>query len=400
MIVDSGHLTYCSNIHAGESWTAHFAALKHNFSLIKKQVSPDKPMAIGLRLSNQASLELTDGKQLQEFRQWLQENQAYVFTMNGFPYGEFHHAQVKDMVHAPDWTTENRLEYTIRLFGILEKLLPEGMEGGISTSPLSYRHWFKNDQELKEAKEKALGNILSVIEELIIIRQEKGIVMHLDIEPEPDGLLETGREFIQWFEEDVLPEGKKRLAKQFAITVDEAELLLKDHLNLCYDICHFAVGYEPHAEILKELDEKGIKVGKIQISSALKGRMPADLKERSEVVKAFSAFDEPGYLHQVAAASARGIIRYRDLPEALEDADNEAVQEWRAHFHVPVFTKEFGLLSSTQNDIEEVLRIHKKKPFTHHLEVETYTWEVLPQSLKLPIDQSIVRELNWVKELL
>src|SRR5690606_38835195 len=163
MIVDSGHLTYCSNIHAGESWTAHFAALKHNFSLIKKQVSPDKPMAIGLRLSNQASLELTDGKQLQEFRQWLQENQAYVFTMNGFPYGEFHHAQVKDMVHAPDWTTENRLEYTIRLFGILEKLLPEGMEGGISTSPLSYRHWFKNDQELKEAKEKALGNILSVI---------------------------------------------------------------------------------------------------------------------------------------------------------------------------------------------------------------------------------------------
>src|SRR5687768_7837285 len=148
MQINNAQLTYCTNIHAGESWEEHFLALRENFPAIKQEISPDKPMGIGLRLSHIASLELGKEQNLNSFKKWLADQSAYVFTMNGFPYGGFHHTHVKDQVHAPDWTTNERVEYTIRLFDILTEILPEGMEGGISTSPLSYRHWFQSAEAL------------------------------------------------------------------------------------------------------------------------------------------------------------------------------------------------------------------------------------------------------------
>ena len=140
MLTNNGHLTYCTNIHTGENWQDHFTEIKKYFPSIKNELSPDKPMGIGLRLSNIASEELSQGDNLTIFQQWLSQNNAYVFTMNGFPYGGFHNVIVKDQVHAPDWTTTDRVDYTIRLFDILNKLLPAKMEGGISTSPLSYKY--------------------------------------------------------------------------------------------------------------------------------------------------------------------------------------------------------------------------------------------------------------------
>jgi hypothetical protein len=157
-------------------------------------------MGIGLRLSNSASIDLMNSEELNTFKIWLNQQQSYVFTMNGFPYGDFHHTVVKDQVHAPDWTSRERVDYTRRLFNILAELLPEGMEGGISTSPLSYRHWFSSEDLAKKATEKATKHIIEVAEQLYKIKRERGITMHLDIEPEPDGLLETGAEFIEWYE--------------------------------------------------------------------------------------------------------------------------------------------------------------------------------------------------------
>lgn len=399
MQLATGHLTYCTNIHPGESWPAHFAALKQNFPGIKQQVSPDKPMGIGLRLSNRASADLEKAESLFQFTQWLKENDAYVFTMNGFPYGEFHNTAVKDQVHAPDWTTKARLDYTIRTFHILLSLLPKGMDGGISTSPLSYKYWHKNAKELQDARDKATSNILLVAGELIRLRRATGAVMHLDIEPEPDGVLETGREFIDWYENELLPIGRESIATRFNISADEAEQLIKDHITLCYDVCHFAIGYEPHQQVVDELTAKGLKVGKIQISAALNAALPDDINLREPIKEAFEKFDETTYLHQVVAKMANGrLLRYPDLPEALADIENLLVKQWRAHFHVPIFMEEYGLVQSTQSDIVEVLRIQKDKPFTNHLEVETYTWGVLPDAKKLPIGDSIARELNWVKE--
>jgi hypothetical protein len=308
---------------------------------------------------------------------------------------------VKDQVHAPDWTSQERVDYTLRLFKILAELLPEGMEGGISTSPLSYRFWFSSNELAKEAKEKATRHIIQVAEQLYKIKSERGITMHLDIEPEPDGLLETGAEFIDWYENMLIPIAKSIFSKSLNLNDLEVENCIKEHICLCYDICHFAIGYEKHADVLRELNEKGIKTGKIQISAALKADLPKDKIEKAKIAGAFSTYNEKTYLHQVVARKFdQSLIRYRDLPNALEDADNEDVVEWRSHFHVPIFAKDLGLLQSTQDDIIEVLKIQKNLPFSTHLEVETYTWEVLPEALKIPITSSIIRELNWVKEQL
>jgi hypothetical protein len=321
--------------------------------------------------------------------------------MNGFPYGGFHHTIVKDHVHAPDWTTTDRLDYTKRLFDILVELLPEDLDGGVSTSPLSYRYWFPSDDAVGLAKELATNHILEIAEHLININHSTGKIVHLDIEPEPDGILETGKEFFEWFQNYLLDAGIKRIASKYDVSHDEAERMIKKHICLCYDVCHFAIGYEPHAEVIKQLTAEGIHVGKIQISAALKAAMSDNISERSKIKEAFATFNESTYLHQVIAHKKEGgFVRYRDLPEALADAENSLVNEWRAHFHVPVFLQEFGLLASTQNDIVEVLEIQKTTPFTNHLEGETYTWEVLPESLKLPIDQSIIRELRWVSNQL
>ncbi len=391
-----GYLTYCTNIHAGESWDDHFAALQQNIPGIKKRISNDQSFGIGLRLSHQASLQLQEKGALTTFKDWLKKENCYVFTMNGFPYGGFHHTKVKDHVHAPDWTTTDRVSYTIRLFNILAELLPEGMEGSISTSPLSYKYWHAAG-ELQEAFEKTTRNILQVVEQLIHIKNKTGKLLHLDIEPEPDGLLGDGPEFFDWYDHYLLSIGKEYLRQKFNYSPEQSEHAIKDHLQLCYDVCHFAVGYEDHHSVVRQLREKKIKVGKIQISAALKAIMPDRLSEREAVINSFRQFNESTYLHQVVARMADGSFNhYPDLPEALNDAANPSTKEWRSHFHVPLFIQDYGLLKSTQDDIRKVLSIHCTQPFTRYLEVETYTWEVLPDALKVPLSESIIREMEWV----
>jgi hypothetical protein len=392
-----GHLTYCTNIHPGESWQDHFAAIREAFPHIKKQVSPDAPIGIGLRLSNVASLDLVDQQAITAFKAWLHENDAYVFTMNGFPYGGFHRTQVKDQVHAPDWTTDERVEYSKRLFHILSQLIPSNMDGGISTSPLSYRHWWKGDTEKADTTMVATMNIIEVVLELIAIHQRTGQWLHLDIEPEPDGLLETGEEFIRWFLDVLLPMGSAVVAAHVGVDADVAADMIKSHVQLCYDVCHFAIGYEDHHQILEKLHAYDIRVGKIQVSAALKGKLQND---KVKVLAAFQKFDEQTYLHQVVTRTGSALTRYRDLPDAMNDVLAADAEEWRAHFHVPVFLEDLSPLRSTQSDITDLLTLHKKQPFTTHLEVETYTWEVLPASMKVPMTDSIARELVWVQQQL
>ena len=399
MFTVAGHLTYCTNIHQGENWKDHFASIKSNFPLIKEKISPNNPMGIGLRLSSEASLELIKKENLSEFKEWLKAQDAYVFTMNGFPYGGFHNTIVKDQVHTPDWTTAERVDYTIRLFHILSALLPANMDGGVSTSPLSYRLWFTTKESLDNCRETATKNVIHVIENLILIHKSTGKLLHLDIEPEPDGLLETGEEFLDWFENDLLRLGVPVIKEKLKISGQHAEDLIKEHLRLCYDVCHFAIGYEPHKKIISEVLKRGIKIGKIQISAALKSKM--DLNNRNGIKQSFENFNEPTYLHQVVAKTTDGkLLRYPDLPQAIKQIHNPVFTEWRAHFHVPIFTEKFDLLSSTQDEIKEVLSLQKSNFFTNHLEIETYTWDVLPSELKLPIQDSITREMQWVTQML
>ena len=400
MQTSRGHLTYCSNIHSGETWSDHFAKLRENIPLVKQQVSPFNPFGIGLRLSNVASLELRKQENLDEFRKWLNENECYLFTMNGFPYGGFHNTVVKDNVHAPDWLSADRVQYTIRLAQILAALLPEGMDGGISTSPLSYKFWHK-EEDLPDVYQKATMHLLDVVDQLIRINRATGKLIHIDIEPEPDGLLGNGTEFMQWYVQYLVPMGTTFIQDRYKVNEDEATSLLREHVQICYDVCHFAICYEDHHHVIEQLRSLGIKTGKIQISAALKAPLSQNMDERKKVIDAFSTFNEPVYLHQVMAKKHNGqFILYRDMPLAIDDSENKYVVEWRAHFHVPLFVSSYGVLGSTRHEIEKVLAIHEATPFTFHLEIETYTWEVLPTEMRLPIGESIVRELKWVINVL
>lgn len=396
MKTSAGHLTYCTNIHAGKNWEEDFQHLKTYFPLVKASVSKDAPMGMGLRLSNAASLELINGEKLEVFKLWLEAQNAYVFTLNGFPYGDFHHTVVKDAVHHPDWTTVERYDYTVRLIDILAQLINEGMEGGISTSPLSYRHWFTSTEDLDIATIKATHQIMRIVGYLVHLNRKTGQVIHLDLEPEPDGLIETGQEYITWYQDHLLRLGGPYLVSEFGISSEEAASLIKKHLRLCYDVCHFSIGFEDHEQVLDQLQAQGLQVGKIQISAALKAKTDEHCS-RQEIKETLALFDEPTYLHQVVARGAEGQLkRYPDLKHALDEIENPNFKEWRAHFHVPISASHFGHLYSTQEDILTVLKIQKRLAFTNHLEVETYTWEVLPEGLKIPIAQSISDELKWV----
>ncbi|GAA0877372.1 metabolite traffic protein EboE [Algoriphagus jejuensis] len=402
MEIKGFHLSYCSNIHPGESWEATFQNLKIYIPEVRQRLKAEGSFGIGLRLSNEASLVLEKPEKLKEFQVWLRKINAYVFTLNGFPYGDFHRQIVKEKVHSPDWTTSERKNYTIRSLQILSELLPPGMNGGMSTSPISYRHWFGSEQELAIGMETATYHLLEVVEELVKIHQKTGKLLHLDIEPEPDGVLENSDEMIWLFSDWLLPKGKPQLSQKLGISEAEAEELIKTHIQVCYDVCHFAIVYEEPAETFAKFEAAGLRVGKIQISAALKVFIPVSANGKFSLGKKLQAFAESTYLHQVVARLEDGKLKsYSDLPEALETLPKTKEQEWRIHFHVPVFLENYGSFSSTQETISVVLNEILSNPeITQHLEVETYTWEVLPEDTRQSLGESIARELAWVKDKL
>ncbi len=392
-----GQLTFCTNIFPGETWEDHFTALKGSIPSIKQHLSPEKPFGIGLRLSNKASLQLSKVKAFREFREWLSRLGCYVFTINGFPYGNFHHSKVKDQVHAPDWTTYERLQYTLRLFKILAELLPIDMTGGISTSPLSYKYWWDNGEATTDITDKCTRNVIQGAKQLYRIHSRTGKLLHLDIEPEGDGILENANEFIAWYLHRLLPLGIPILQNDLHLSHEEAEKAIRKHIQLCYDVCHFAVEFEDSSKVLKRLKDSGISIGKLQLSSALKINIPISTQRRKNTFNQLRKFNGPTYLHQVVARKNDGqFLHYPDLSEALKDTKASYATEWRSHFHVPLFIKEYGLLGSTQKEIIQALRIQAKEKFTDNMEIETYTWDVLPDKLKLPIVESIIREMKWV----
>ncbi|PQJ15428.1 metabolite traffic protein EboE [Aureicoccus marinus] len=390
-INQEAHLSYCSNTHPGQDWVESFHHLQHYLPTIKAEVSPEESFGVGLRLSNTASEELLQGEQLAEFKAWLKQEDLYVFTCNGFPYGDFHGQEVKDKVHEPDWTTPERLDYSLRLLYVMGALVPRGSEGSISTSPITYRHWHQKE-DLQGIQQTAADAIAIWIEEAAILEEQTGTYIHLDMEPEPDGLLENSDEFLAFFQDYVLPSGKARFESQ-GLNQREAEARVRRYFTLCYDVCHFSLAYEAPELTWKKIQEAGVLIGKVQLSSALKLSTENETKEK--LLTALKQFQEPTYLHQVTQNSSKGVKTYSDIPVLLEE--NPEFEELRAHFHVPVFLEDYGVLQSTQDQLLDLFELMRSQNISRHFEVETYTWDVLPQDLKAPLEESIIRELKWVQ---
>lgn len=390
------HLTYCTNIHPGETWLEVENNLKQYLPQLKARLSPDKAFGIGLRLANSATRELLAGYNLVRFQNWLQQEDLYVFTLNSFPYGGFHHQVVKDKVYAPDWSTSERLDYTLRSIEILMALLPPNLDGGISTLPISYKPWWHSSRDKQRILHQSSLNLAKAIAKLAEVYQNTGKLIHIDLEPEPDGMLENTTEIINFFQDWLLPIASKWLQKRLGVNSATANYWITQHIRVCYDTCHFAVEYEEPDRIIRRLKNTGIKIGKIQLSSAIKIDIPIQKTERQIILEKLLPFAESTYLHQVIARHEDGLKHYPDLSIALQDFLTTDAQQWRTHFHVPIFISKYQVFESTQDHIVKLLQILPDDAVSNHLEIETYTWEVLPSEMKLDILTSIEREYRWV----
>jgi sugar phosphate isomerase/epimerase len=387
------HLTYCTNIHAAEGWSAVDANLRRYAPALKRRFAPDGPFGIGLRLSARDARELLTDNRLETFRAWLDAEGLYVAIINGFPFGSFHRSVVKADVYAPDWRDEARVAYTLDLARILSRLLPAGIDGGVSTAPLSYKAWMAVDDDAGWTA--VTDNVVRVAVALARIRRDQGAFIHLDIEPEPDCSIETTDETIAFFERRLLPRGIPQVVRELGVTEAEASTVLRDHVRVCFDCCHFAVEHEDPIQALDRLSRAGIRVGRIQLSSALRVNRPADPAAAADTDARLRRFADSTYLHQVVARDGGRLEHFPDLGPAL-DAKPAGAAEWRVHFHVPLFTSEYEGLGSTQDDVRRVMQAAVAQPITTHLEIETYTWDVLPDALKIDLLESIGREYDWV----
>ena len=369
------HLAYCANIHRGETWAETFSALETYTLAVKERVCPSRRYAIGLRLSAQAARELAEGRALTQFQRWLDEHECYVFTINGFPYGQFHGQRVKEQVYLPDWTSPERLEYTNLLFDLLAQLVPRGVEGSVSTVPGSFKEFIKTDEQEQAMRD----NIFQCVQHIDRRSWESGRILHLGLEPEPLGYLETTPETVEFF---------GRLRDEHP---DDARL--QRCLGVNYDTCHLAVEYEDPREALGLLRRHEIKISKLHLSSALKARPTPAARA------ALAEFADNVYLHQVVAREAGGkLVRYRDLDVAL--SASAPAEEWRVHFHIPLHCPATEWFEPTTDHLLGVLDELKSDPrLCQHLEMETYTWEVMPAALKSGsvVDQ-LAAEYKWCLE--
>ncbi|MGH1477826.1 MAG: metabolite traffic protein EboE [Geminicoccales bacterium] len=389
----SEHLTYCTNIHAGESWDEIFSRLKLNLPAIKAEASPDAPMGVGLRLSAIATDALAEPAHLEEFQAFLNDGGYYVFTINGFPYGPFHGQRVKEQVYQPDWSTEERLSYSDRMADVLAALLPDGQEGSISTVPGTFKPLASEPGMVEQITDHLIRHVAKLIE----VERNTGKTIALAIEPEPYCFLETIEETVAYFEGSLFSDAAcQRLGEFAGLSTSAAEEALRKHLGVCYDVCHAAVEYEDPKGSIEALRSAGIDIPKLQLSAAL--RIP---EVKAETAEQLAPFDEPVYLHQAIERRGDQLIRYLDVEEALGALDEALGNEWRVHFHVPIFLDELEHFSTTQDFLKDILALHKTDPISPHLEVETYTWDVLPERYRgVDVSTAIARELNWVRDQL
>jgi sugar phosphate isomerase/epimerase len=372
------HLTYCSNIHPGESWAEVRANVERHALAVRARVHPEGDFGVGLRLSARAAAELSAPAVLAEFRAFLARHRLYVFTLNGFPYGAFHGQRVKEGVYLPDWRDPERLRYTDQLADLLAALLPDdpALEGSVSSVPGAFTPALGGPSDVALIVE----HLLRHVAHLVALRARSGRIVTLALEPEPHCFLETIAEVVEFFAQELHGAAAARALQQ--------------HLGVCLDLCHAAVEFEDPAEALRQLEHSGVRVLKMQISAGL--RLPT---LDAPALAALQRFDDPVYLHQVVQRGPGGLQRFADLPAALAalPASTDGL-EWRVHFHVPIFLERLAPFVSTQSFIREVLALHRRRPLSPHLEVETYTWEVLPEPYRRgAVDEAVARELDWVR---
>lgn len=395
-------LGYCTNVHAGVTLDAVRANLLAHALPVKQRVSPDAPMGVGLWFAYDAAVELLEAQdKIKDLRDWMADRGLLAYTLNGFPFGDFHEPRVKTRVYEPTWAMRERYDYTLALATILSELLPDDAEAGsISTLPLGWpqtaAHQRTNleqpatlDPDFAKA---CAARLTDLTHYLARIELDTGKCIHVDLEPEPGCVLDTATGVAGFFERYLLG------------TPDDATV--RGYLRVCHDVCHSAVMFEPQREALVTYRNAGLGVGKVQLSSAVRvGFDELSPDERAAAFEQLRSFCEDRYQHQTAVRYDDGKTAfYADLPDAIAAAEqgDGPRGEWRVHFHVPVYLDAFGPIQTTRGEVQECLRLLGPASGANsvkHYEVETYAWGVLPGELQRDtLAEGIADELAWVRD--
>ncbi|MGF1579154.1 MAG: metabolite traffic protein EboE [Gemmataceae bacterium] len=376
---------YCTNVHAGANLDQTRTNLLRYACVVKEKFSPTSPMGIGLWLSASSAARLVETHQVTGFAEWLREVGLLPFTLNGFPYGDFHRDIVKHAVYHPTWFEPERLAFTKNLIAILHELLPEGLRGSISTVPIAWGTPSLTTQQIAGAVE-ALRDVANTLSKL---EKETGRYICLCLEPEPGCVLTRSEDVLEFFQVHLFRGGD--------------EDILRRHIQVCHDICHQVVMFEDQAAVLRRYHDAGIGVGKIQVSSAVQLPFADTAHEHQQAaLTQLKTFDEHRYLHQtcVAQEDSTKYTFYEDLGDALAaEKEPGTHSDWRVHFHVPIYLERFGHLRASQKAILECIRRAAELELTDHFEVETYAWGVLPPEIQQPnLASGIAEEMEWFRQ--
>jgi sugar phosphate isomerase/epimerase len=391
-----GHLTYSTLVHPGDTWMEMWNSLTTYVPQVKKRVCPDRPFGVSLRISNSSAKTLTaDRHERERLKDFLDEHDLYLYTVNAFPYGPFKNQIVKEQVYEPDWSTDLRETYTMEVANILAEVAPPFVDPTIQSPPLGFK-----PKVTPKVVEAFTRHVLRTVAHLVKIHQTTGRTVRLALEPEPYCFLETTDEALDYFKHHLYAKSAvATLASQTGLSRSDAEKALRHHLGMVYDICHQAVEYEDIGASLQALADAGITVFKLQEAAAL--RVPEVTQEKVDALRRFA---DTVYLTQTVERrqGEKKLTRYLNLEDAFAAWDMDpGPREWRTHFHVPVFLDDLGDFKTTRFAIEDALAFHKANKLSPHLEIETYTWDVLPAHLKTgDIVDYVVMELEWVRKQL
>jgi hypothetical protein len=387
-----GHLSYSTLVHLGDNWAEMNASLREFVPQVKKRVSPDTPFAVSLRISAASAKTLTESaEERKSLVDFLTKEDLYVYTVNAFPYGPFKGEVVMEKVYEPDWTTDARVDYTNSVADILAEITPAHINPSIQTAPLAFKPNVSGEHYIQTFTD----GVFKVVAHLRDLEERTGRRVKLAIEPEPACYLETTDETVTYFKERIYsPAGVRRLAEIAGIPLSEAEGAIRRYLGVVFDIGHQSVGFENITDSLTKLVEAGIPIFKLQEAASL---WVKDLT--LDKVSALRRFTDTIYLSQTSLKQDGKITKYLNLGEALDAFEANPVKtEMRTHFHVPVFLEELGPFLTTRFGVQEALKMHRETPLSDHLEIETYTWDVLPAELKTgDIVDYVTRELEFVR---
>jgi hypothetical protein len=382
-----GHLTYSTLVHPADNWDQLWTSLNTYLPRVKARVSPDAPFGVCIRLAAPtAELLAASAAERAKLKRFLADHDLYVYTVNAFPYGAFKGTIVKEQVYEPDWRTEARTQYTLNVADILADITRAEISPSIQTAPLGFKPNVTGPDVIASYTE----HVLRVAAHLVQLEARTGRTVTLAIEPEPHCFLETTDETVAYFTGHLYTGAAAgRLAQLAAIPLSEAHVALRRHIGIVFDIGHQAVGFEHIPTSLQTLVDASVPIFKLQEVAAM--HIP---EVTQEAVDALAQ-----YVTQTVEKKDGHLTKFLNVEDAFAAWKTDpGPREWRIHFHVPVFLEDLGAFRTTRFALEEALAFHKATPLSRQLEIETYTWDVLPDHLKTgDIVDYVCREIEWVK---